>query len=209
MNGYALDTRFRRRPHRIYAEILREYAPPPGQPRILDVGCSFGVIGALRGDPTHVVGIERDPRLRESAAHNCQRLYDIDLNRFRKEMIAERDFDLIFCGDILEHLLDPDAVLKELTDLLAAGGRMVISLPNVAQLPVRLKLLFGRFDYTEVGIMGRSHLHFYTIKTALTIIRAAGLSVERFYPAGTVVSFLNVLPALLASQLIFVCRKDR
>jgi len=98
--------------------------------------------------------------------------------------------------------------LKELTGLLAAGGRIVISLPNVAQLPIRLKLLFGRFDYTEVGILGRSHLHFYTLKTALAMIRAAGLRVEKFYPAGTVVSFLNVLPTLLASQLIFVCRKD-
>ena len=203
-----LDTRFKRRPHRIFKGILDAWTRQEA-PRILDVGCASGVIGQLRGSKENVIGIERDPRLRESAARNCQRLYDLDLNGFRRGMIAERDFDLIFCGDVLEHLVDPDAVLKELVGLLAAGGRIVISLPNVAQLPIRLKLFFGRFDYTESGIMSHSHLHFYTSKTALMMIREAGLTVERFYPAGTVVSFLNVLPTLLAAQLIFVCRKDR
>jgi len=203
-----LDTNFKRRPHSVFLEILKSAMPPGGEPKILDVGCGFGVIGALRGSPVNVFGIENDARHKASASKNCQKLYALDLEGFRKSQIAERDFDLIFCCDVLEHLHDPDKILGELIGLLGPGGRVVISLPNIAQLPFRLKLLFGRFDYTEAGVMAQGHLRFFTFKTACEMIQRASLVRERFYPAGTVVSFINLFPRLLAAQLVFVCRKN-
>ncbi|MGE5279430.1 MAG: class I SAM-dependent methyltransferase [Deltaproteobacteria bacterium] len=208
MNQNLLDMKLRRRPHRIFADILREFAADPGS-RILDVGCAFGVIGALRGRPDNVIGIERDPQHREAASRHCARLYTFDLNGLSRDAFKEKDFNLIFCADVLEHLEDPDRVLRELTGFLAPGGRVVVSVPNVAQLPFRLKLLAGRFEYTEAGVMARSHLRFYTYATAQTLIRDAGLTVERFYAGGTVVSYINIWPRLLAAHLIFVCRKTR
>ena len=49
-----------------------------------------------------------------------------------------------------------------------------MSLPNVANISVRLALLFGRFNYTERGILDRTHLHFYTRKTARALLEENG-----------------------------------
>jgi len=209
MERTRLDTGLKRRPHRVFSEILQGLVGPTDRPMILDVGCGFGVIGALRGSPHNVFGIENDPLYKTLASKNCQKLYALDLEGLQRSQIAERGFDLIFCCDVLEHLRDPDRVLGELISLLGPEGRIIISVPNVAQLPFRLKLLFGHFEYTEAGVMARSHLRFFTFKTAKEMIHKAGLTCERFYAAGTVVSYLNLFPRLLAAQLIFVCRQER
>ena len=64
--------------------------------------------------------------------------------------------------DVLEHLKSPETILDQCHDVLAAGGLAVISLPNVANITVRLSLLFGRFRYTDRGILDRTHLRFFT-----------------------------------------------
>lgn len=201
-----LDNRLRRRAHRIFAIILKKYSSCE-LPKILDVGCAFGVIGALKGNPKNIFGIEHNPQLIRKAKINCEKVYQIDLNFFKSSQIKESNFDLVFCGDVLEHLLDPKGVLKELISLLAADGLMIISLPNIAQLPYRLKLLFGNFDYTETGVLDENHLHLYTYKTARKLIENTGLKIIDFYASGTAVSFINILPKLLAAQLVFVCQK--
>jgi 2-polyprenyl-3-methyl-5-hydroxy-6-metoxy-1,4-benzoquinol methylase len=201
-----LDDRHKRRSHRIFNDILTKYSCSKC-PKILDVGCAFGVIGALRGVPENVFGIERDPDLALLAEKNCHKVYRVDLDDFDPSYIKESGFDFIFCGDIIEHLLDPAGLIKKLSLLLSERGYMIISVPNIAQFPFRLKLLFGNFDYEETGVLDKTHLHLYTYKTAVSLIKKANLEIIRFFPSGTFASYLNVLPKLLASQLIFLCRK--
>ena len=85
---------------------------------------------------------------------------------------------------MLEHLTAPDKILKHLVDLQEPGTRLFISVPNVANIWVRVNLLFGKFDYTENGILDRTHLRFFTKITFLELIRSSGLRLVelRFTP---------------------------
>lgn len=60
---------------------------------------------------------------------------------------------------------------------LRAAGRLLLSIPNVAYWHVRWNLLRGRFDYENAGILDRSHLRFYTFRTARTLIEKEGFRV--------------------------------
>jgi len=78
----------------------------------------------------------------------------------------------------LEHLKNPLEVLRQLTASLKQDGAVIVSLPNVANLYIRLSLLLGRFDYQDRGILDRTHLHFFTRKSFLQFLQCAGLEPE-------------------------------
>ena len=87
-------------------------------------------------------------------------------------------FDLVLALDVLEHLSDPQAVLASVVRLLNPGGAIIVSVPNVAHYRIIGDLLFKRrFDYTDAGIMDRTHLRFFTEHSALALMRGAGLTV--------------------------------
>jgi len=65
----------------------------------------------------------------------------------------------------LEHLRNPWRVLEETQQLLKSEGYIVVSIPNIAHGAIRLALLQGRFEYTELGILDNTHLRFFTRKT--------------------------------------------
>lgn len=207
MKYSTLDNRYKRRSHNIIKDILEKH-PKEKFPKILDVGCASGIVGMIRKSPNNVFGIERDEELVKLAKNNCEKVYQIDLNNFEKEDIYETNFDYIFCMDVLEHVMDPEALLKELSGLLSESGYIVISLPNIAQVQFRLKLLFGNFDYTEKGVLDKTHFHLYTYKTAVELIKSARLRIVYFYPSGTIVSFINIFHKLLSAQLVFLCKKE-
>jgi SAM-dependent methyltransferase len=103
-------------------------------------------------------------------------------------------FDVIVAGDVLEHLPRPEELLGELRPLLAPGGTLLVSVPNVANVTVRAALLFGRFPYAERGILDRTHLRFYTRASARALLEGAGYRVV--FAAATAMPFELALPAL-------------
>jgi 2-polyprenyl-3-methyl-5-hydroxy-6-metoxy-1,4-benzoquinol methylase len=87
-------------------------------------------------------------------------------------------FDVVLCGDLIEHLRDPGAFLARVRPLLRDGGRLVLTTPNVANWSVRLGLLAGRWRYTERGILDRTHTHLFTRKTLVETLERAGYRIE-------------------------------
>ena len=85
-------------------------------------------------------------------------------------------------------------------------GRIIVSLPNIARLEIRLKLLLGRFDY-QPGILGEDHLRFYTRKSALVMLQNCGYQVLEVIPTG-LGHTIKILPTLFAFQFIYVCSKN-
>jgi 2-polyprenyl-3-methyl-5-hydroxy-6-metoxy-1,4-benzoquinol methylase len=133
---------------------------------VLDVGCASGFLRAfLPESDFYLVGIERDPVLLAQAQQTYDEVYAADLN-------TPLDVELptpnaIVLADVLEHLPEPEVVLAHLLQRYAKPGTpILISLPNVAHLYVRLSLLLGQFNYTDRGILDRTHLRFFTLKTA-------------------------------------------
>jgi SAM-dependent methyltransferase len=95
------------------------------------------------------------------------------------ELLGEERFDVIVFADVLEHLLDPVGTLHGYLRFLAPGGRVLVSVPNVAVWNVRAGLLLGRFQYTATGTLDRTHLRFFTRANLRRALGDAGLRVEQ------------------------------
>jgi methionine biosynthesis protein MetW len=171
---------------------------------VLDVGCGAGRLSRLlsaRG--ASVTGIERDPRAAARARAHCARVIEADLAG--ADPLPPGDlYDAVVCADVLEHLERPDLALAALATHVRPGGLAIVSLPNVAHYEVRLRLLAGRFDYAPSGILDRSHLRFFTRRTALELIRQSGLrvlAVDAVYavPLGRLARFWPGMPRALGS----------
>lgn len=136
--------------------------------KVLDVGCSTGQLAELiRGKECYTVGIDSGWEDLKKARYDKKILCDIEKNLPK----IRESFDLIIFADVLEHLRDPERILKAYRKYLSRDGRIVVSLPNVANLYVRIKLLFGKFDYQERGIMDKTHLRFFTLSSAKSLFK--------------------------------------
>lgn len=90
-----------------------------------------------------------------------------------------RGYGAVLAADTLEHLNDPERMLRLIHDTLPAGAPLILSVPNVANVHVRLSLLFGRFQYTDRGILDRTHRVFFTRRTLRDMLGKAGFRIER------------------------------
>lgn len=148
--------------------------------RVLELGPATGYMSrALRERGCTVVGIELDPAMAEQAAPHLDRvivgnLDELDLD----EELGDERFDVIVTADVLEHLVDPLAVLRRLTPFLDDdSGAFVLSVPNVAHGSVRLALLEGAFDYQDIGLLDRTHKTFFTRHSLELMLDEAELGV--------------------------------
>lgn len=160
----------------------REMLPfvPAAAHRVLDVGCGAGAFGAgLKSTrDLEVWGVEMDPEAAARAGTVLDRVLTGDARGAPAELAGEV-FDCLVLNDILEHLVEPGDLLRDLRPLLAPGGRIVASLPNVRYFHnVRDLALHGRWDYADEGILDRTHLRFFTRTSMCTLFADAGYAVE-------------------------------
>lgn len=148
-----------------------------GSKRVLDVGCATGYLAQALGERGCTVsGLECDAEAAEEARPHLERLVIGDLETMDlAEAFGDDRFDVIVFGDVLEHLKDPLAVLRGARKLLAEGGSVVASIPNIAHGSVRLALLAGRFDYQPLGLLDSTHIRFFTRSSVEDLFREAGL----------------------------------
>jgi 2-polyprenyl-3-methyl-5-hydroxy-6-metoxy-1,4-benzoquinol methylase len=160
-----------------HEKILAMLQELPAGSSILDVGSASGYFGErLSGKGYYVIGVEQD----EAAASIASAFYDeFIVADVEAGLRLSRKFDVIVLADILEHLRQPLKVLVHLRDLLSSTGRFVISVPNVANIYVRLSLLFGRFEYADRGILDETHLRFFTLNSACALVQKAALRVKQ------------------------------
>jgi 2-polyprenyl-3-methyl-5-hydroxy-6-metoxy-1,4-benzoquinol methylase len=160
---------------------------PDSALRVLDVGCSNGALGASLKRAVadrQVVGIEADPDFCREAGTRLDEVLCRDLNAFDwAQTWPEARFDCIVFADVLEHLADPERHLAGARRCLAAGGSIVVSLPNVRHLSALYAVFVrGTFPRRDRGLFDRTHLHWFTIADARDIARALGLrAVEASY----------------------------
>jgi SAM-dependent methyltransferase len=149
--------------------------------RLLDLGCGTGATVALVREARGVEwagGVEIDAGAAQIAREVCDRVWIIDAARERFEAdIPEASLDLVLALDVLEHLTDPWAMVRRLSLLLAPGGRLVVSVPNVRNWKFLWRLAaHGDFSYTDAGILDRTHLRFFVRATAVELATCGGLT---------------------------------
>jgi 2-polyprenyl-3-methyl-5-hydroxy-6-metoxy-1,4-benzoquinol methylase len=176
--------------HSSHSQIVKQCGEGRGL-RLLDVGCARGHLSAvLASQGWSVTGIEYDAA---DAAVARDKGIDVIVGTAEDAMgTMNEKFDVVVFADVLEHFVHPEDVLSQARALLVPGGRIVISIPNVAHLSVRLQLLMGAFTYTDRGILDRTHLHFYTKKTLKKMIVGAGL--DTIYIGATPAPVEEVFP---------------
>jgi len=181
------------------AEIYRYKVPPTLAPetshvkvvdrvgsgkRVLELGSAVGdMTRRLRARGCDVVAVEIDANGVAETSRWADRVVIADLNLDGALNTLEgHQFDVVVAADVLEHLTKPEYVLTAIPRLLLPGGRLVVSVPNIAHGDVRLALLDGAFSYTDTGLLDRTHVRFFTLAGVQTLLEATGytiMSVDR------------------------------
>ena len=159
--------------HRILIDLITRYSN--GARTLLDLGAAGGELGqALRSKFKRTIGFEYD----------VDRIGDLH-GRFDQVVIADLETvrrlpnhpDTIVLADILEHLKNPRTLLQCVREALRPEGHVFVSVPNIANVTVRIGLLLGIFEYRERGILDSSHLRFYTMRAIKRDVEGAGFRI--------------------------------
>jgi 2-polyprenyl-3-methyl-5-hydroxy-6-metoxy-1,4-benzoquinol methylase len=193
---------------------------PADAHRVLDVGCGFGALGRhlveTRGCEMH--GVEKSAAAAAHLRGNYAR-FEIGDAQDVWCKLTDQTYDCIVFADVLEHLIDPWTTLRNYATLLAPGGAVVSSIPNVRNVALLINVaLRGRWRYTDHGLLDRTHLRFFTRREIELLFAQAGLSIEawatnreRFSGLRRIVAALPVLmiPELGVCQFIVRARPCR
>jgi len=194
----------------------------------LDVGCGFGAIEEM-ADVKNNSFIGIDCATPQQSGGKFKEFITQDLEHgLPVTKLRGKHFDYILLLDILEHLVNPTGILQDVYQIADSVTRIIISVPNIANIYVRLSLLFGRFEYTNRGILDKTHLKFFTKSSLKRWVQDNGFIIEKqlytIIPVNEVVKkrestlllkaanhilhfFTNIFSGLLAYQLILVVKK--
>lgn len=162
-------------------ELAKLVDEPTEKPlKILDIGCGCGaLIGYLKGiyPNAEMFGIELNSEVAKIAS-SMGKVVCGDVEK--KEFAWEKDyFDYIIMGDVLEHLMTPEYVLKRFYKCLKTGGHIIVSMPNVKHYSVLLPLLrHDIFPYSDAGILDRTHVKMYTGVEIHNLLTRSGYKIE-------------------------------
>jgi SAM-dependent methyltransferase len=172
-----------------FANARREILPlVPGRvARVLELGCGRGdTLLMLKADRGYdwAAGIELFPDAANIARGCLDAVYEGDIEAMDLPVPAA-SIDLVLCLDVLEHLRDPWDVVRRLASVMRPGAALVASIPNVRHYTVLWPLLrHGRWEYTNSGLLDRTHLRFFTRASAIELLEGAGLRVEQIEITG-------------------------
>jgi GT2 family glycosyltransferase/tetratricopeptide (TPR) repeat protein/2-polyprenyl-3-methyl-5-hydroxy-6-metoxy-1,4-benzoquinol methylase len=146
---------------------------------VLDIGCGAGRLGeALKArQECEVVGIEMDEVASRSAREHLDRVLVGDVERMELDF-RPGSFNVVVCGDVLEHLRDPDRLLRRSRDWLSPAGRLIASIPNVRHHSVVRSLLEGNWTYESAGLLDRDHVRFFTRREIEKLFFRAGFAIS-------------------------------
>lgn len=178
--------------------------------KVLDVGCSTGYLARqFKRNGCYVCGIEIDKEAAKVARKYCDKVIVDDVEQV-KIPYPKGFFDAIVYGDVLEHLKRPDVVLPRFGQYLSPAGVVVASIPNIAYWGTRLKLLFGKFDYKEKGLLDHGHLRFFTKKSMTQLFEDAGFKITKISATGWKPHWIRQLfPTFLSDHFVVVAKRVR
>ena len=160
---------------------MEKFVPLEAQ-RLLELGCGSGGFGRFlreSREKIHITGIEIHPESAKEARRCLDAVIEQPVEIALASMAAE-SFDCVVCNDVLEHLVDPWAVLKLIRTVLRPNGTVVASIPNVRYFPVfKSYFLSGDWQYEKWGVLDQTHLRFFTKKSIDRMFEETGFVTSR------------------------------
>jgi glycosyltransferase involved in cell wall biosynthesis len=143
--------------------------------RVLDVGCSDGQFAALAGELGHrVTGVDLVKHV--GVAARVEHFVEADLNDGLPTE-AGAGYRVVVAGDVLEHVVDPRRLLTDIAGKLADDGEVFVSVPNFAHWYPRARVVTGRFDYDQRGLLDHGHVRFFTRRSFEKLVEQSGLRI--------------------------------
>lgn len=148
----------------------------PNDSQVLDIGCSSGNLGEYLATQKGCIvdGVEPDKKDAALAAKKLRQVWNSDIETAVRDI--QKKYDVLIFADVLEHLMHPDEVLRSVRSLLKPTGRVIFSVPNMSHVSVRLALLEGKWEYTETGLLDKTHLHYWDVDTIRVVFKEADMS---------------------------------
>jgi len=183
-------------------EMLKFF--PDSGSKVLDVGCAEGNFGALlkQGANCEVWGTELNSSAGEIARGKLDKVLVGDIFD-QLSNIPSDYFDVIYFNDVLEHLVDPEALLKEMKSKLNSKGLVICSIPNILYYRALKSYLVDRdWKYEDSGVMDKTHLRFYTRKSILRMFESCGYIINQLKPINLSKSPVPYMASILTLGLI-------
>ena len=179
---------------------------------LLDVGCAGGEFGEIlkreRGLTVHGVDVSPEAISFAKKVLDHAEVCDIESSEWHTIGLLP-EYDYILASEVLEHLFSPERLLGVLKKYASDETRIIITVPNILFWKNRLNIFFGRFAYTETGLMDRGHIHFFSWKTFKQTLYDAGYAIERVannVPTRGTRPLGKLFPGLFAYQFIVSAR---
>lgn len=162
----------------------------PSMLKICEFGCGGGALAAAirakNPESIHYVGLEMDedailrakPFLDLAIQCNLDLIPSWDANEVISQALPNGHFDCVIFGDVLEHLREPENVLRQAVAKVKPGGVVIACIPNVQHWTVFANLVLGSWPQMDAGIFDRTHIRWFAFRDMVNLLNNVGLSIE-------------------------------
>lgn len=178
--------------------------------KILDVGCGSGTIAKKLQDAGHVVkGLDFSEEALRRASQRGIETQQCNLD----EGIPEPDntYDVVWEGDIVEHVFDPIGLLKESARVLKPNGILLLTIPSDVGLVSRIKMLFGISHQEQMYMTSGFYKHhtFFTPRLIRFMLDKAKLEIIGFHKVLNVGKRyeIKLLPSMFFNEIVIKATK--
>jgi 2-polyprenyl-3-methyl-5-hydroxy-6-metoxy-1,4-benzoquinol methylase len=162
---------------------------PESYHNVLEIGCAAGGFYSSLKQPCEVWGVEPNAEAAHVAALNLNKVIVGCFSDVIAD-IPDGYFDLVICNDVIEHMNDHDVFLRNIKSKMRPGGHLVGSVPNIRHITALFKILIKKdWEYSESGILDRTHLRFFTKKSLLRTLREHAYHVEDIAGIGSIIRY--------------------
>lgn len=189
---------------------------PSGTEKLLDLGCGDGgFIFSAQDKFKEFYGVDVSPlviqhaKSRTEERTNCDNVHFYNCDLDESLPFEDSFFDAISCISVLEHVVNPPAVLDEVHRVLKLGGTFVLQVPNFAWMPYRFQLLIGRLPKTGGVYLGADweHLHNFTTSVLFNLVTPKGFELKTTLCSGIFAKYRRWYPSTLGADLVMKCVK--
>ena len=159
------------------SKLLKHIKPSS---RVLEFGCADGKMTKYMSEELNcnVYIVEYDKKSYSKAIQYAKGGICSDILKFEWKTAFEEKFDYIIFADVLEHLNNPQKVIKECKSILKDTGYLLVSVPNIGHNDILIKLFQQKFEYTNTGLLDNTHIHFFAYHELTSFFKNSGYVIQ-------------------------------